>query len=555
MATDTIKSFLVQIGYKHDEVALKKITTGIESATKAVAGFGLALTGIATTVAWSVTRIASNLEGLYFASVRTGSSATHLKAFDMAAQRMGANAGEGLAAAEKLAAYIRSKPPGQARSIIETLFPGASVDEKDPVKTLESISAAMQRLGYFQSQLRGKTVGIDEGTTNWMYRFGGSGGAGLEAQMAKQLGPNFEKAVEGSHRFENSLAVLQTRLEGFGSVVLDVLEHKFGWSLDKLSAWLDKNGAKLAESLGDGITRILDFAAKLWPAIETLLGWMVKLNDVTGGWSTVLIAVSVVMPGLVTGVLSLSAAFATFAVGAAAKGIGALSGVMGWVLGPLAAAGGGYALGSFLNEKFGLSGKIGDAADAIGNWWNGMLKTSVWTKQGPTSRAAWMMDALEKMGWSPAQAAGLAANAMAESSMDPMASNKGHRGLFQWDAARWGNFERLAKTMGWDVNDPMAQLQFANQELRFGSEQIAGRALLASNSAGRSGYVVSHAYERPGSDVADNLRAGIAARLDTTINVNGVQDPIAVTHLIEKAQALHRDRLAATMREFAAGTI
>ena len=111
MADNTIKSFLVKIGYKHDEVALKKITVGIEQATKSVIAFGAALTAVATTVAWGVTRIASDLEGLYFASRRTGESARHLEAFDLAAQRMGANAGEGIAAVGKLMQEFRTHAP------------------------------------------------------------------------------------------------------------------------------------------------------------------------------------------------------------------------------------------------------------------------------------------------------------------------------------------------------------------------------------------------------------------------------------------------------------
>lgn len=541
MATDTIKSFLVAIGYKHDEVALKKITDGIEKATKSVLVFGAALTATATTVAWAVTRVASNLDSLYFASMRTGTGAKHLEAFDLAAQRMGAHAGEGIAAAEKLAAYIRTRPAGTAGNILGALFPGMKFDEKDPVATLMSMGESMQKMDYFRAQLMAKAVGMDEGTVWWLRQQGlGPTFAGME----RSLGPNFGKAVEDAHRFENSLALLDVRLKGFGATIIDVLEKKFGWNLDKISAWLDKNGARLANSLVNGIQKIVSWAERLWPILEKLAGYLVKLDASTHGWSTVVLALSVAMPGLVSGVTSLAGAFAMLATGAAATGIGGL----------VAAAGAGAALGAAIDKWYpAVPSWLADKASGFTEWVSGLnLRARFGTE---SARMQWAMEQFQKMGWSAQQAAGLVASAHYESSMNPTASNydkEGHLhfGLFQWGADRLANFARIAKERGWDVNDPMAQLRFADWELRHGTEQLAGNALLASQNAARAGYIVSHAYERPGSDVQDALRSGLAVQLanSTNITISGSQDPVRTADLIQTRMAKLD---AALIREFA----
>lgn len=63
------------------------------------------------------------------------------------------------------------------------------------------------------------------------------------------------------------------------------------------------------------------------------------------------------------------------------------------------------------------------------------------------------------------QAAGIAGNAMQESSGDPTIVSSGYRGIFQWDRnTRWPRLEEFASSRGLDPNTLEAQLEFAYDE-------------------------------------------------------------------------------------------
>lgn len=540
MADDVIKSFLVRIGYKHDEVALKRITEGIGNATKAVFSFGAAIAATATAVAWGVSRIASNLETLYFASIRTGNSASSLEAFEFAARRMGAQAGSGLASVEALAAFFRNLPPGMGANAIKTWFPGADVNDKDPVQTLVELGNAMQKMDYYQAKMRGNAIGLSDEQV-WFLRQPGLGK--MYGQMKQALGPNFERATEDAHRFENSLALLEIRLEGFGAVVLDVLERKFGWSLDRLATWLDKNGDTFATRLGNGLETFLGYLQKLEPKLEWLLDKLVDLDHKTNGWSTIIIGLSAVMPGLVTGVISLGGALAGLAVGGAAKGIGLLLSLGARFLAPLGAAYGGYKLGEWIDEKF-PNNPLARIGDYIGN------KIYDYTHQKEHA-----MQVLSNFGFNRSQAAGIVANLNAESALQPNESGDNGQayGIAQWHKAGQDRFKQM---FGFDIQDSNIdqQLRFLANDIRAGgANENVGRALRNTNAM-QSGQIFSRLYERPAAGESEANRRGAAAvelEHNTTVQINGAQEPHEVARQVANAQERTARVSAAIIREFA----
>ena len=87
--SNILKEFLVKIAFKRDEQQFKNFREGILSLGKTFAE--LATTGLAASsaIGASTTVMARQMEGLYFASQRTGASTRELKEFSFAASQIG----------------------------------------------------------------------------------------------------------------------------------------------------------------------------------------------------------------------------------------------------------------------------------------------------------------------------------------------------------------------------------------------------------------------------------------------------------------------------------
>jgi hypothetical protein len=575
MATDTIKSFLVSLGFTTDETSLKKFERGISQATKAVVTLAAAVETTALAVSIGVARLANNLEALYFASQRTGASATNLKAFDRAARDMGASAGEAQSSIEALARFMRDNPGGE--SIIAGWFGlGSTRDAKgnklDPVNMALAISKAMQGMPQWQALMLGKQAGFSENTILAMLNPAFAKNFDNVTDRLKRAG--FQKAAEDAHRFMEQLRTLGDVLVILGTRVADALQNKLGISLKSITDWLNNNSewiigqvTHIAGEFIDSFNAIVAWLTQHGPAIQKMvteaigvfdeaikilqpaMKWLwdelVKLDGATNGWSTRLIVIGGLLKAtgagsIISGVLSLAGAFVTLTggiAGAVAAGAG-----LGWLFDKLAPNNWLARFGSALSEK------VHDAVDFANAQYSGEKKQE--TKRPQATAVKMLMN----LGMSGPQAAGMVANFQAESGMDPHAQNGSHYGLAQWDKNRQKDFADWA---GFDIKDPRAdldkQLHFALFEMFHGKEMLAGDELAnAADNAARAGYVVSHYYERSGLDVQDNLRSAAAQRLssETTINVHGVTDPGQTAKIVANEQERLARLNAELIREF-----
>lgn len=123
---------------------------------------------------------------------------------------------------------------------------------------------------------------------------------------------------------------------------------------------------------------------------------------------------------------------------------------------------------------------------------------------------------LVKLGWSPAQAAGIVGNLYHESGVNPNSVQKGGpgRGIAQWSVGeRWATFQSWAASRGLVTSSLDAQVQFLNYELTVGSEKSAGAALKKTTSVTQAAQVFMTKDERPQdqSAGAQNNRAQTAS--------------------------------------------
>jgi hypothetical protein len=138
-------------------------------------------------------------------------------------------------------------------------------------------------------------------------------------------------------------------------------------------------------------------------------------------------------------------------------------------------------------------------------------------------RAAQAMTYFMSQGESPEQAAGIVANLIKESGLNPRARGDSGLayGLGQWHPDRQAAFAKFA---GHDIRQSSfeEQLAFVQHELSAGTERRAGAALRAADTAYEAGAIVSRRYERPRyADAEARARGDLAEKLNIVIDLRG----------------------------------
>lgn len=340
MATETIREFLVSLGYKQDEGALKKFETGISKATKAVFSLAAAIESTAVLVAAGVARFASNLESLYFASQRVGSSVTKLKALDLAARNIGLSSGEAQAAVEALSEAL-ARTPGN-KGVLDFVLGKAGLSVKKNADGMVDAADAVLKLSQaFKSWPETQGIQFAEmlGMSYRVFRqLKDHDLVGEYNNSLKELGRGgFDQAAEHAHQFMVQLRDFEAQLEVFGVQVVDAIQVKLGVSLKSIREWMDKNGPWLAQRVADIAKKMFEAAEYIGEKIGWLIGKLKEWDDETDGLSTKLIALAVLLKvtgagSVIGGVLSLAAAFGRVAsaVNAVKLGLVALTGYGLW---------------------------------------------------------------------------------------------------------------------------------------------------------------------------------------------------------------------------------
>lgn len=518
-STDTIREFLVKLGFKVDEDGLKKFTTGIGTATKATLALGLAVEGLAVSIAYGVSRFAEDLEQLYFASQRTKASAENIRALDVAAQSFGTTAGEAKASLESLAHFLRVNPTGEA---VIQMFGVKTRDShgnlRDTSDMMVELGAQFQRMPVWQALQRGNMLGLSENTTLALRN------PHFAEEYQKLQGflknSGFTQATADANLFMERLRTLGIFVEAFGVKVFDALAVKFGLSMDKVVAWLKNpvNAQRTAETL----EKIVTWALKLGDAFVTLVDWLVRMDKQTDGLSTKLLGLLVILR--------------YFGGAEILSGLYTLGTAMTAAFGPLvAAAAAGVALGYFF-DKYLPNNPLAGIGRAISRQLSGQ-------QQGGVGN---LVDIAGGFGLDRSHAVALIANAQAESGLNPTQVGDGTQafGLFQLHPDRQANYDAWAKQNGKPLLHEGAsatdQIQFAIWEGRYGKEQAGWAKFMGARSAEEAASAYSLNVLRPGktpeakaTDAADRAARAVTIQQDIDIHIDGAQDPVKIGKVLD----------------------
>lgn len=288
MSTETIKDFLVSLGFDVDEAGQAKFEATLKGVTANVLKMGAVVEGAALAVVGFTTQIANGLDKVYWASQRTGASVQGIKEIGYAASQTGASVESALSSIEGLAGFMRSSPGAEGflnRLGVQTR--NASGQMHDTAAIFTGVGQKLSNMPYYRAQQYAQMLGIDENTLMAMRRGLGQF-SGEYALTAKRIGFNSDEAAKKSHVFMTSMSRLTMTLGQAKDKIGSNLAGGLAGSLDSLRKQLLDNWPKIEAVLmkvingilwaGDAIARVL---WRTGQAIDDVITWFNKLDPVT----------------------------------------------------------------------------------------------------------------------------------------------------------------------------------------------------------------------------------------------------------------------------------
>lgn len=264
MNAETIKDFLVSLGFSVDDAGAKKFGSVLAGTTANVIKMGLAVEGSALSVVAFTAKIASGLDNLYWASQRTGATVQGIQSIGYAVSQVGGSVDAARTSLESLSRFVRNNPGAEGflnRLGVQTR--DASGNMRDMAAIFTGVGQKLSGMPYYRANQYAQMLGIDENTLMAMRR--GVGGFSWQySAMAKAIGFNADQAALSSNRF-------MTSLKSLGEMA--------GMARDKI-------GSNLADGLAGQIDNLRKKIIENFPKIEVTITKVIKgilwLGEIVG---------------------------------------------------------------------------------------------------------------------------------------------------------------------------------------------------------------------------------------------------------------------------------
>jgi len=222
--SEVLKSFLVSLGFKIEEISQKKFDASLVGATKGALAVGAALIGAAVAVEKFVESMAEGLEKLFYISQRTGASVANIKALEGSFQSVGLAAGKGTEAVEALGDALRN--PGM-RAFLSNMGLDVAKDKAALVlDVLDRLKGLADNNGFkVAAQQAQEILHLSERDfAQALANLPAMHAAERErADLIAQSGLNMDKLAESSKTFGNSLRTMTAELGVISDQLLGVL--------------------------------------------------------------------------------------------------------------------------------------------------------------------------------------------------------------------------------------------------------------------------------------------------------------------------------------------
>ncbi|MGA4663558.1 lytic transglycosylase catalytic [Citrobacter braakii] len=283
---DTIKDFLVSLGFDIDQAGANKFEAVLKGVTANVLKVGAVVEGAALSIVGFTTQIANGLDKIYWASQRTGASVQGIKALGYAASQTGASAESAMSSLEGLAGFMRSNPGAEGflnRLGVQTR--DASGKMRDTAAIFTGVGQKLNNMPYYRAKQYAQMLGIDENTLMAMRR-GMNGFTADYQSMLQKTGFNADKAAVQSNKFMTSMRGLTSLFGIMRDKIGSNLAGGLAGSLDSLRRRILDNFPKIEDTLTKVIKGVIwlanAFTRMAWRVIQgagSIIDWWKRLDD------------------------------------------------------------------------------------------------------------------------------------------------------------------------------------------------------------------------------------------------------------------------------------
>ncbi|EBN8500925.1 lytic transglycosylase [Salmonella enterica] len=288
MNAETIKDFLVSLGFGIDEAGYEKFESVLAGVTANAIKTGLAVEGAALSVVALTAKIASGLDNLYWASQRTGATVQGIQSIGYAVSQVGGSVDAARSSLESLSRFVRNNPGAEGflnRLGVQTR--DASGNMRDMAAIFTGVGQKLSSMPYYRANQYAQMLGIDENTLMAMRRGVGSF-SGQYSAMAKAIGFNADEAARSSNKFMTSLREFGTMAGMARDKIGSNLAGGLAGSLDMLRRHILDNFPRIEQTLTKAIKGILtlgDIIGRLFfrliEGTSSLITWWQSLDKQT----------------------------------------------------------------------------------------------------------------------------------------------------------------------------------------------------------------------------------------------------------------------------------
>lgn len=315
MSAETIKEFLVGLGFKVDEAGLAKFSAGIASASLRVTALAAATTAAAGVIVAGVQKIAADFDQMDKLATQFRTTADAIDEFADAAGILGIKeetAVDGLRNLDR-AIVDTSMDMGRAKAV----FADLGITVKDAAGNLKPTTEVMAELAEkFKGMERGKQIRVMErlGLDPSLLKLFNADMVALRAEMEaidKAAGLDFGQAMAESKAFMEIWRAMQQEIQKWKLLFKTTMESvsvklmpKFRAQIRAITDAMINFRRKVMDNLPKAIEAIMPIigvimriaeafikiTARIASGAMTIIGWLLKLNEFTGGWAGYILA-------------------------------------------------------------------------------------------------------------------------------------------------------------------------------------------------------------------------------------------------------------------------